>query len=568
MLLSFSLSNYRSFLNKQLLTLRESTDTKTPINLNVIYGWNAAGKSNILKAMRDAKRIITDSDYKVKAPFFSKFGNDDKISTFEFEFLIDSFAVFRYVLKVKTGIECVSQGYSIVSEALYDISNAKNIKTVYSEEYKSDPDTIKTNPESYVELQNNLTDITKKKKDHIASKKELESRSSAISLERLHIEDALDDIKDEYLKKYEDLIEERNRLAHDSIPDETIDIQKRRTRFSQVERELRENPIFIQIKELESNRDALDAESKMIQSEMKRLDSEIGYCDKLAIELNDKIKRYIDSSRTNQSFKEIVHTKLYEYTRNGVWDPSIDDFYQKSFKQIYYWFADTLTIISTDDFIFLPKDSGYLVELSNIIRNFDVGISKIWYTQMDGEERQKIEKILIEREKERIDFCNLGSEKNISMSFIAKDLSGLYYLSFWHGKMQIKKIIAFHSDSNSSKNDLNDESDGTTRLIELATMLIDDGEEKVYIIDELDRCMHPLLTAHIIEEFIEMTESENTVSRKQLIFTSHEHTLLKDLFQPEEVWEVVSDDGVSVLKHVSEENKNKKSKNLRGSLSC
>ena len=45
---------------------------------------------------------------------------------------------------------------------------------------------------------------------------------------------------------------------------------------------------------------------------------------------------------------------------------------------------------------------------------------------------------------------------------------------------------------------LNEESDGTIRLLDLIEVLITDNSEKVYIIDEINRKFHPLLT----EEFI------------------------------------------------------------------
>ena len=44
------------------------------------------------------------------------------------------------------------------------------------------------------------------------------------------------------------------------------------------------------------------------------------------------------------------------------------------------------------------------------------------------------------------------------------------------------------------------------------------------MIDEIDRCLHPAMTAKIIKSFLQMAERRNT----QLIITTHESRLLKD----------------------------------------
>ena len=82
MLIEFKVKNYRSIKNEQVFTMaksstRELEDTNTfltpekkkPIKLlrsATIYGANAAGKSNLLKAMNVMKRIVLNSDSKIK----------------------------------------------------------------------------------------------------------------------------------------------------------------------------------------------------------------------------------------------------------------------------------------------------------------------------------------------------------------------------------------------------------------------------------------------------------------------------------------------------------------------
>ena len=46
---------------------------------------------------------------------------------------------------------------------------------------------------------------------------------------------------------------------------------------------------------------------------------------------------------------------------------------------------------------------------------------------------------------------------------------------------------------------------------------------KVYVVDELDRCLHTMLTKQLIEDF---TSSCGPATRKQLLFTTHDLLLM------------------------------------------
>lgn len=47
---------------------------------------------------------------------------------------------------------------------------------------------------------------------------------------------------------------------------------------------------------------------------------------------------------------------------------------------------------------------------------------------------------------------------------------------------------------------LSEESDGTIRILDLLEILLA-GSGKTYVIDELDRCLHPSLTFKFVETF-------------------------------------------------------------------
>jgi AAA15 family ATPase/GTPase len=82
--------------------------------------------------------------------------------------------------------------------------------------------------------------------------------------------------------------------------------------------------------------------------------------------------------------------------------------------------------------------------------------------------------------------------------------------------------------------DLDEESDGTNRLYELSPafeQLIHE-DDVVYIVDELERSMHPLLAKELLRLF-----SVAKTKKSQLIFTTHESHLLDDeLLRRDEIW--------------------------------
>lgn len=79
---------------------------------------------------------------------------------------------------------------------------------------------------------------------------------------------------------------------------------------------------------------------------------------------------------------------------------------------------------------------------------------------------------------------------------------------------------------------LAEESDGTVRVLDLLEILLS-GENKTYVVDELDRCLHPSLTYKFIETFLQKAAKSNI----QLIVTPHESRLMDfDLLRCDEIW--------------------------------
>jgi AAA15 family ATPase/GTPase len=97
--------------------------------------------------------------------------------------------------------------------------------------------------------------------------------------------------------------------------------------------------------------------------------------------------------------------------------------------------------------------------------------------------------------------------------------------------------------------DTEDESDGTIRLMDLLPILtIPDDKPRIFVIDELDRSLHPNLCYKLIDEFLASS------TRNQLIVTTHESNLLRlDLLRRDEIWFVEKNNQGSSIVYSLEE---------------
>jgi AAA15 family ATPase/GTPase len=80
---------------------------------------------------------------------------------------------------------------------------------------------------------------------------------------------------------------------------------------------------------------------------------------------------------------------------------------------------------------------------------------------------------------------------------------------------------------------LDEESDGTVRLLDFVPAFKNViSDQKVYIIDEIERSIHPLLIKELVQKF-----SADSMTKGQLIFSTHESQLLnQEIFRQDEIW--------------------------------
>lgn len=101
------------------------------------------------------------------------------------------------------------------------------------------------------------------------------------------------------------------------------------------------------------------------------------------------------------------------------------------------------------------------------------------------------------------------------------------------------KTLEFKHKATDAIFSIDEESDGTIRLLDLIEVLLSKEDGKVYVIDEINRRFHPLLTYKFVEEYLKLAPERNI----QLIVTTHESKLMDfDLLRKDEIGFVDKDE--------------------------
>jgi hypothetical protein len=130
-------------------------------------------------------------------------------------------------------------------------------------------------------------------------------------------------------------------------------------------------------------------------------------------------------------------------------------------------------------------------------------------------------------------------KEGMTIRFFASSTNERFIITRKAGELVVKKLVIFHSrsDGTKAKFDMRQESDGSQRVIDLLPAFLEvsaTGSKKVYVIDEVDRSLHSLLTRQLIEAYLANCSTE---SRTQLLLTTHDVLLMdQSLFRRDEMW--------------------------------
>ena len=198
------------------------------------------------------------------------------------------------------------------------------------------------------------------------------------------------------------------------------------------------------------------------------------------------------------------------------------------FQDVYTWVEKRLDINYPDSII---SDYSYMAKTENveevcrIISAFGTGITGFKMVDVPPEKvlgelpKQMQDKIISDIEEKTAETRSSGNKKGFGM--IMRSKRDFFILNVDKDENVECKTIKFSHGKENVLFKISEESDGTIRILDLLEVLLA-GEGKTYVIDELDRCLHPSLTHKFVETFLQLAAKRNT----QLIVTTHESRLL------------------------------------------
>ena len=253
----------------------------------------------------------------------------------------------------------------------------------------------------------------------------------------------------------------------------------------------------------------------------------------------------------NKLFVEILEERLLQ--KNELLLSFIHSKYESEFSDVssaFDWFDNVLIIIKPNA---KPGPLAHLLDVDTNLKDFaygflptlgigiyDIGIKKQKFKEFaEGAEFDIVNDIIadLKEHPKQISLLRNGEGEEIALVNEGKEIFA-------------KKILVTHLSNFGKRVDfsLAIESDGTKRIMDyLPAFNGIINTNKVYIIDEIERSIHPITIKEILRK-IALEEIKG-----QLIFTTHESCLLdQEIFRPDEIWFAQKDvDGATKLYSLS-----------------
>lgn len=205
---------------------------------------------------------------------------------------------------------------------------------------------------------------------------------------------------------------------------------------------------------------------------------------------------------------------------------------------LYLWFKEVLTIISATARI-QPievrsnREQDFVRFIGSFLNKAGTGIDEV----VTEEEELDFDKHMPDIPDGLRDKIESDIRKGAIINFMTEEGSSFSLYSDSTGRPVCVRLKTVHKgqDGLRVRFDFEEESAGTQRLMDILPILADVTEsEKVVVIDELDRKLHPLLSRLFVESYLQRC---NDSQRGQLIFTTHDtHLLDLSLLRRDEVW--------------------------------
>lgn len=219
-----------------------------------------------------------------------------------------------------------------------------------------------------------------------------------------------------------------------------------------------------------------------------------------------------------------------------------------AFRRAFTWFDAGIEAIGVNKRASSTEyytESSTLDQVAEVLSSFDTGISGLCKEEVGMDELDKLIPPEIRFTITELLKANAPKRDNETFGLTVRNEN--FFVGIERKGVDEPKVTVLRTRHGGSllTFDFQDESDGTRRLFDFMDILFTQSADKVFVIDELNRSFHPMLTQHLVELFNQVHANDDC----QLVFTTHENDIMSyEYFRRDEIWFVERDEtGLSRL---------------------
>ena len=207
-----------------------------------------------------------------------------------------------------------------------------------------------------------------------------------------------------------------------------------------------------------------------------------------------------------------------------------------AFRPVYDWFRDRLELIAPDARFqgfeeFFGEGGPLHGAMNQLLPQLDTGIARVCGEKVALDALHLPATIKADLQ-ERV-------TEGMSVRLLNDGSGDRIILTREGGELQARKLVTWHrrSDGTEARFEFRQESDGSRRLVDLLPAFLDlalQDSDRVYVIDEIDRSLHTLLTRRLVQAYLDQCTAQ---TRTQLLFTTHDVLLMdQTMLRRDEMW--------------------------------
>jgi uncharacterized protein len=200
-----------------------------------------------------------------------------------------------------------------------------------------------------------------------------------------------------------------------------------------------------------------------------------------------------------------------------------------NFRPVYDWFKNTLELVAPDSRFepfeqFFDEGHPLYSTMNEMLPQLDTGIAHLGGEEIPFENIPLPEPLKTKLQED--------VKEGMTVRLLTEPINERFVVTRKGGELIAKKLVAYHSkaDGTEAKFEIRQESDGSQRVIDLLPAFLElsaQVSKKVYVIDEVDRSLHTLLTRRLLEMYLANCSTESRTQPRILLrgaLTSHRLT--------------------------------------------